>query len=624
MQQRIQADEGNLLARCEGVRRRETERFRDVSAQTSTLLQDLATSIGCSDDRWAVPPRIVRENFYAARKSDQLKPAPLQPPQLSPPPLLPPPPPPPQPPSTSSKTTLSGTQRPSQPGPVDESTPRLPVDIARVALGAAVEVGARACDEEIRDARVAEPAGLDGAELDRAQAGAREEEFVADISKAGPSSPLGGGPATEDHGAVHVRGCRGMEHEAQGGGSVQRRERTPTEKPDMHPGAEKAPFVAKEASPPTEQATTMASAATFLLARVDVEKQGLSARVPASWVYAEEEEAIAQEAIAHEPSPRVRRALEISLSRSARVDSGTEREGRALLEARAEGDLEEESRGGTVEDEWRRPVGGARPSPSGPIGLQFSSGTQGIAPVTLLTREEGAPSGSSHSVRPKARILGSPPEALPAPSRQEHDKKTPAQGRSARAERPDATTADMGGAIALFDRKSARPMLSAPSGDCSPAAARQSDARQGDTGRDVGDASSAKSGTGVAEGEGRPGVDGGVERRRSEDATEHLLREALRVKGLLANMDRADASTGDDGLGDDDPGRFLASLGLVEFKPLAGRLAEALERTPQAMLGDPAVAVPEPRTARGLRDQVSFVRVCCGCFRLISSSGDEL
>lgn len=99
-------------------------------------------------------------------------------------------------------------------------------------------------------------------------------------------------------------------------------------------------------------------------------------------------------------------------------------------------------------------------------------------------------------------------------------------------------------------------------------------------------------------------------RGSSSEATRRLLREALRVKRRLAAMDRADgaASTADNGLGDEDPERFIASLGLAELKPLSARLVEALDRPPQALLGDSSVAVPEPRTTRGLRDQVC--RLC--------------
>lgn len=608
-----------MLGRCEGVRRRETERFRDVSAQTSTLLQELATSVGCSDDRWASPPCAVRRTPPAARESGKFKRAPLQSPHPSPSP-------PPPPPSVSSRATPSGTQRWSQPAPVGEGTPRLPVGIARVAVEPDSGMGAvsRTPDDETREARATEPAGLDGAGLGRARAGARDEGSPADIGKGSPSSPIGGGLATENHEAVHARGRCGMEQDAQGGGSVQRRQIVRTEGPGVHPGAAEAPFSSEEASLSTGQATTMASAATFLLARTEVKKRDPSTRLPASRVYPEEEGAVAREAGGHELSPRMQHALKVSLSGRGRVEEETERQGPALSEAREEGKSEGGSRGVTVEDERQRAVGAAHPSPSGPTGLTGRSGMQETVPVTRLTREGGGASGSPQSVGTKARSVGEPPEALPSPSRRQHDGNSPAQTRSAWAERPGAATADVEEPIASADWGSTYPMLSAPIGDCSPAAARKRDVRRGDTGRDVSDTGSAKGGTGVAEGEDRSGADGGGERRQSEDATGHLLREALQVKGLLATMDRADASTGDDGLRDEDPGRFLAGLGLVELKPLAGRLAEALERSPQASLGDPAVAVSEPRTARGLRDQVVGARVCCGCcFGLRSSSGDE-
>lgn len=502
------------------------------------------------------------------------------------------------------------------------------MSIARVVVEPAVAVGAvsRTPDEGTREARATQPEGPDGAGLNQARAGGIEERFadVADMGKAGPSLPMREGPVAEDHGSVHVRGRCGVEHEAQGGGSVQREHGAPTEGPGMHPGAAEALFASKEASLRTGQATTMASAATFLLTRGEAEKRDLPARLTASRVYTEQEAAVAREVGAHAPSPITRHALEVSLSGRGGVEAGTEREGRALWEASAEGELQGGSRGVTVEDERRRPVGAARLSPSEPTGLQVSPGTQETAPVTLLTGEWGAASGPSNSIQPEAQGAGKSPEALPSPSHREHNRKSPAQARSAWAECLDPATAGVEKPIASVDRKSTRPLLSAPAGDRSPAAARQRNARQGDTERNVSDVGSTTGGTGVAEGEGGPGVDGGGERSRSEDATERLLREALRVKGLLARMDRTDASTGGDGLRDEDPERFLAGLGLVELKPLAGRLAEALERTPQALLGDPAVAVPEPRTARGLRDQVTCVRVCCRFFGLFSISGDDL
>lgn len=105
----------------------------------------------------------------------------------------------------------------------------------------------------------------------------------------------------------------------------------------------------------------------------------------------------------------------------------------------------------------------------------------------------------------------------------------------------------------------------------------------------------------------------------AEEATRRLLQEAARVKRLISNLEKADAAAaegGIDGLGEDDPARFLASLRLVELKPLAPKLAEALERAAPSseglMLGggsgggdsSSASGVPEPRTTRALRDQV--------------------
>lgn len=109
------------------------------------------------------------------------------------------------------------------------------------------------------------------------------------------------------------------------------------------------------------------------------------------------------------------------------------------------------------------------------------------------------------------------------------------------------------------------------------------------------------------------GTNGDHRRCGSSEETRRLLHEALRVKRLLEKMDRIDASSAadgeNDGLGDEDPECFLATLGLIELKPLAARLSEALDRAPESLLGGPSVAGPEPRTTRALRNQVhGFVK----------------
>lgn len=83
-----------------------------------------------------------------------------------------------------------------------------------------------------------------------------------------------------------------------------------------------------------------------------------------------------------------------------------------------------------------------------------------------------------------------------------------------------------------------------------------------------------------------------------------FFRDASKVKRLLETLERTDASAGD-GLEDEDPDRFLDSLGLVEFKPLAQRLAVTLESAPESLFADPCLSVAEPRTNRALRDQAS-------------------
>lgn len=147
--------------------------------------------------------------------------------------------------------------------------------------------------------------------------------------------------------------------------------------------------------------------------------------------------------------------------------------------------------------------------------------------------------------------------------------------------------------------------------------------QQGGVRWDVGTIGSGTAGTaaeqgevGSAEGEVRAGDHHGS----TSEATRRLLREALRVKRVLAEMDKADATRSaiDNGLGDEDPEKFLASLGLVELKPLSARLVEALERAPRPLLGDPSVAVPEPRTTRGLRDQVRNAACLCALCVVLS------
>ena len=637
MQRRVQADENDLLARCEGVRRRETERFRDVSAHKKTFLLDLAGRVGCSDCRWAVPPCAARRTLPAARKSDDFnsKPPPLQPLQPSPPP---------PPPSAPSKTTPSGTQRSYQLVLADEEgTQLLPVGVPNVAMEAAVERGAaaRTPEEEARETEATEPAVLD-----RARVGTRYEGFgAADVGREGPSSSIrGGDPTTEDRRAVPAGGRSRMDHAAKSGGTLKEEPGMGALKdgPDMdafregsgmRPREAELRLFSKEASLPRGKVTTMASAAAFLLARgkVPVEQRELSVRSPALQARVEEEEAMVPGVGAHEPSP-VGRGLELSLSERGRVaagggvdagggvEAGAEGEGRALSGASALGG---ESRGVSVEDEWRRPVGAARPPSRPPVGLQGSSGTLENAPAALLPGEGGAVSEPSHTIQPKSRKPGKPPEAV-LPSHRGHDQSTQGPTGSSRAKHPDAATAEVEEPTASADRRSTLPVISTPARDRSPAATQQSDARQGGTGRDGSDAGGATGGSDVAECESRPGVERQGERRRSEDATENLLREASRVKGLLATMDKADASTGNDGLRHEDPECFLASLGLVELKPLSGKLAEALDRTPQASLGDAAVAVPEPRTARGLRDQVTRARVCHEWFGVCCPSGEGL
>lgn len=90
----------------------------------------------------------------------------------------------------------------------------------------------------------------------------------------------------------------------------------------------------------------------------------------------------------------------------------------------------------------------------------------------------------------------------------------------------------------------------------------------------------------------------------SSNFSRRFFRDALRVKRLLETLERSDASAGG-GLGEEEtPDRFLDSLGLVEFKPLAQRLVVALESSQESLFGDPCLSVAEPRTNRALRDQV--------------------
>lgn len=93
------------------------------------------------------------------------------------------------------------------------------------------------------------------------------------------------------------------------------------------------------------------------------------------------------------------------------------------------------------------------------------------------------------------------------------------------------------------------------------------------------------------------------------DSAKRLFQEAVRVKRLLAAADRADASLEeDDGIRDKDPTRFIASLGLVELKPLAPNVSDAIHLAPDDSFGDSSATAVDLRTTRALRDQVSLRR----------------
>lgn len=92
--------------------------------------------------------------------------------------------------------------------------------------------------------------------------------------------------------------------------------------------------------------------------------------------------------------------------------------------------------------------------------------------------------------------------------------------------------------------------------------------------------------------------------RESSNFLRHFFRDASRVKRLLESLEKTDASAGDGLVDEEDADRFVDSLGLVEFKPLARRLAVTLVSLPEGLFADPCLSVVEPRTNRALRDQV--------------------
>lgn len=674
VQRRIRGREGDFLARCEGVRRREAERFCQVSAQTCAFLQDLAANVGCSDDQWAIPPCAVRAPRRVARKAKD--------------PSLP---------AMVSATVLAAAAVVMAPRSLHLAAKR--AESEAVVTGrpngvAAVVAGSGGVPPAVEGGTKSGGSGGPGRKGDVAGqrgGGARREPSVAAVvegkdddgvprgydtaqQRPPPSSTTvetfsaAGGSKDEHHAAVVM--MEEMEEEevkaAVSGGALMVEDRPEILARPSNVHAARSRVVSMQAlhgpgspwsSPSPEagvgvgavardavsgvgqiaatavRATTMTSAAEMLLARREAGAQpSIFGNSPASGVSSEDLRGVAGAPGFNGVGGEGRGG--------GRGEGGGR--GHGLSESAVVAEVAPKERvlfGDRVERKWdgkscvaAAEIGQAR------AGIRQQRSGQTAAPESLRGgRNDSTPDGSS----PGGDDAGSRSPLC-------HFQPTPQQGgaRGPRATTSSPSLLQGGGGfsspipgtrrrVALIDPMETSPAATkesagggssggsrgpTPSADFSPpvvataaglsdpAVEREISNNRRDGGVTRGNASEAVEEDGDGDG-------GRCHRRGSSQATRRLLQEALRVKRLLAAADRADASAAADGLGERDPARFLASLHLVELKPLAARLAEALDRAPESLVGaSAAAAVPEPRSTRALRDQVC-AHACVKCVR---------
>ena len=652
VQRRTEGAESDIVLRCEGVRRREAERFRCAPAQVAAFLQDLAASVGCSDSQWSV---VLAPSTVAAPAPAAPAPAPAPAPTVV----------------VRRSTTASASaarKRAAVSGSGSSGTRRVPVSVSpslplspplqppdsargRDATDAATAsrhpVGRfpetdicaatrslepevkEACDGEEPRQLQPEPAGLD-----RTGPDSRHDSSHASggyrAANAGTAPPPPRERTEQEVGGGGAAGARKTEterlppsvdfawgrEEGRGknddDGTWQRRPTAgPLEPVALDPprnssaqSSSSAPSgrVAEPAQggaattasalPPAATAmgqpaagTTMASAAKFLLARTGAGgggegRTGGSTTSPSPPPPSLAEPQGASSAPATSARGETEGSSDAAVGRQTNSGGRLERtNGEGEDEAQRRDGLEEE---GAAEAGRDRPDRRERPSP----------------PRVHQPRARESPPWHQHGIAAfRVLLSGESEEARPV---------FPPPARVGAL----APTAVDEGPPSAEQRHTAPPQRS-----------------EGGVGRDTSEEGRKRRKAGTVDGDRESGGGGGVasgdtpagdsSSSSSSEATRRLLREALRVKRLIDGMDKEDtaaaaaagSSSGavdDNGLKDEDPERFLASLGLVEPKPLSARLVEALDRAgPRAaVFGDPSAAVSEPRTTRGLRDQV--------------------
>ncbi|CAM9189783.1 unnamed protein product, partial [Sphacelaria rigidula] len=566
VQRRIQAAESNLLACCEDIRRREADTFRRASSQTVRFLHDLAANVGCSDDQWAiiVPPRVGPH-----------PPVPSQPRGTAPNPKHPPPK---RFPDGDSIT--GGNHADATPGP-------MPV------------------------ARINAPTASSPAV--RHKSGMSEGHWTGAVAQMPPSDtyeetpperPIHSGSiglrSNDDHGARRV--ARGL---------------TLPRRPVLVAPGHGGKGGELRTGPPQ---SSMVSAGMFLLARMGEEACNIEAFAQSAPRSSEQEVAAATVEVGKMVSEE-----EEGMSRRCGADDAVVKKG-ALIEwqnleqsaqrktagplpgtLKVDGDFDDipGSNNARCFDDGKDIIWARHSSPrrtaepfTSPNGIMRTSHPEAAAAgADMLT---DAPAGSQ-TPRTITMSHGSPssrhprmPTSLPfSPTRSFFP--------------TDTVVTTIGHQYHHHAQLARREHSRTASGTRS-----GGEAGKGWLNED-GKAHGARGEWAYAE-DADTSSDG-------EAATKHLLEEAARIKRLLATMERSDAAAAAgedaDGLGDEDPTRFLANLGLVELKPIAPRLEQALDNMAPPLLdllfdcgggggGDPSSvsAAPEPRTTRALRDQV--------------------
>ncbi|CAM9456742.1 unnamed protein product, partial [Scytosiphon promiscuus] len=506
VQRRAEGDQSGIVFRCEGVRRREAERCRHVSAQTNVVLQELTAAVGCSDNQWALPPyeaATMMRQADAPRGSTrsphehEQEMVPVGADQSCP---------------SGVPSGISLSENPATPSP--DAVEQEPAGLAQTGSTCREETnggsGVRGQSDTCFGRESARAAGLSQGRgpklIDERRRRQNEEEGGARSVESQPFHPAARAVSQTSATLGPSSGTGGVGSAAKAGA-----------------------MTAAAALGRKGQTTTMASAAQVLLARAEAD-EGLGLTLGDSNEGA---------------------AVEKGVPKKAWVDVGDDTSRPSIVGGNGEGNQEE---GRTLLSGWcanRESEG----TPDGAAEIQSSRNTAGEVDGFEKARARESPGLHEMS-------LGA-------------SKASP--GGGARGNQASS-------AAFAYPAKGA-PSLVPGVDSTSPATGRKHNSalRQQSSGDEVYERR-LKGGDSHA----------GLERRgSSSEATRRLLREALRVKRLLAAMDEEDDTA--DGLGDEDPERFLAGLGFVELKPLSTKLVEAFDRGPRPSLGDPSAAAAPGR-----------------------------